>query len=93
MGAAENEYMFYYWSNKILGELCGVLIENPDEAKEYGGIQIKFGPRVLIDPTFAITVSELKRKITGTVKLSKNSSIVLKGIDSHIHNLSLNGHL
>jgi hypothetical protein len=53
-GAAEAEYNFYNWTNKML-TLAGVEIEYQTEKTDYQGVEIAFGPKILLDPTFAIT--------------------------------------
>ena len=30
--------------------------------KDYGGIKIAFGPKIILDPTFALTFNEIKAK-------------------------------
>ena len=53
-GAAEAEFNFYNWTNKVLA-LAGVQIELETQPADYLGIKIAFGPKILMDPTFAIT--------------------------------------
>lgn len=36
-----------------------------------------FGPKILLDPTFAITFQELKEKFVGHNKISRKSSMIL----------------
>ena len=60
-GAAEAEWNFYNWSNKML-TIAGVEIDYAKDKENYNGMQFAFGPKVLIDPTFAITLAELKQK-------------------------------
>ena len=53
-GAAEAEFNFYNWTNKMLA-LAGVQIDLETQVTDYSGIKIAFGPKILMDPTFAIT--------------------------------------
>ena len=45
---------------------------------EIEGTHVKFGPKIIIYPSFASTVSELKDKIKGKIKLTNNSTLILK---------------
>lgn len=40
-------------------EKVGVQIQRETTETEYGGIKIAFGPKILLDPTFAISFKEL----------------------------------
>jgi UDP-sugar pyrophosphorylase len=53
-GAAEAEYNFLEWTNKML-QLAGVKLEKADfrNQRTLGGFN--FGPKILLDPRFAIT--------------------------------------
>ena len=53
-GAAEAEYNFYNWTNKML-KIAGVDLALETEKKDYNGMAFAFGPKILLDPTFAIT--------------------------------------
>lgn len=57
-GAAEAEFNFYNWSNKML-KLAGVDIEYENRKTDYSGVKLAFGPKILIDPMFAITFKEI----------------------------------
>jgi len=52
--AASAEFDMYNWNCKLL-ELVGVKITRSDEAKVYAGVPWKFGPKVFLEPSFAIT--------------------------------------
>ena len=43
-------------------EKVGVEIEYNTEPENYNGIKLAFGPKILLDPTFALTMNELKHK-------------------------------
>ena len=53
-GAAEAEFNFYNWTNKVL-RTAGVEIEEHNDKQDFNGMQFAFGPKILMDPTFAIT--------------------------------------
>ena len=90
-GAASGEYDFYNWTTRVLSEVAGVQIEKETETKEYSGFKVAFGPKILLDPTFAYTLAELKAKFQGTNSISKNSTLFLKGHKSQIKDLKLDG--
>lgn len=74
--ASSAEYDFYNWTNNIL-EIIGVQIQKNTLPTDYSGIQLAFGPKILLDPTFAITLNDIKEKFEGTIKISKDSSLLL----------------
>jgi len=57
-GAAEAEYNFYNWTNKVLA-IAGVTIEEQKEKEDFNGMQFAFGPKILMDPRFGITFKEI----------------------------------
>ena len=70
--------------NKKIMEITGKLeieeTEKPNEV-EIEGCKIKFGPKIIIYPDFAPTVTELKEKLMNMknkIKMTNNSTLVLK---------------
>ena len=70
--------------NKKIMEIIGKLeieeTEKPNEV-EIEGCKIKFGPKIIIYPDFAPTVTELKEKLMNMknkIKMANNSTLVLK---------------
>jgi UDP-sugar pyrophosphorylase len=57
------------------------------------GVKVEFGPRIVFYPSFAVTLAELSEKIEGKIKISEDSTLVVKGSDSKIVNLELEGFL
>lgn len=92
-GGAQGEYDFYHWSNKILASIGGVNIIEEKEAHDYQGIKLAFGPKILIDPTFAITLQEIRDKFKGNNHITKDSTLILKGFSTRVENLNLDGYL
>lgn len=87
-GAAEAEYNFYEWTNKML-ELAGVAVERPTQATDFNGMNFAFGPKVLLDPRAAITFQEIKGLFAGNNKLSSDASLILKDSEIRFENLEL----
>ena len=55
-GASSGEYDFFNWTNRVLKEVAGVDIDRNEEQTDYAGVKIAFGPKILLDPTFALTL-------------------------------------
>ena len=54
---------------------------------------IAFGPRILLDPSFGITVDEIRSKFKGAVKISKDATLVLYGLKTQVEDITLDrGH-
>jgi len=90
-GAAEAEYNFFNWTNKML-EIAGVNIEKETEKTDFNGMAFAFGPKILLDPTFAITFAEIKSKLAGAEannKISKNATLILYDNDEDVKGLDL----
>ena len=65
---------------EIIGKLEIEETEKPNEV-EIEGCKIKFGPKIIIYPDFAPTVTELKEKLMNMknkIKMTNNSTLVLK---------------
>lgn len=91
-GAAQGEYDFFNWSLQVLEKAAGVKVE-PGEPADWAGVKLAFGPKVLLDPTFALTISDIKLKVTGANSISKDSTLLVKGSASRIDGLKLDGFL
>mmetsp|Transcript_11854 Transcript_11854/g.20046 ORF Transcript_11854/g.20046 Transcript_11854/m.20046 type:complete len:574 (-) Transcript_11854:171-1892(-) len=87
-GAAEAEFNFYNWTNKML-QLVGVDVQYASQKQDFNGMQFAFGPKVLLDPMFAITYDELETKFKGKNKLSKEASLVLLEKEVYFENLDI----
>ena len=77
------EQDIFIYNKKIL-EIIGKLeineTESPNEV-DIDGCKIKFGPKIIIYPEFAPTVTELRDKLMGmkkNIKMTNNSTLVLK---------------
>mmetsp|Transcript_52536 Transcript_52536/g.104234 ORF Transcript_52536/g.104234 Transcript_52536/m.104234 type:complete len:615 (-) Transcript_52536:232-2076(-) len=68
-----------------------VEIEEPD-TKTFFDISVKLGARIVLQPSFCICLEELKTKLTGKIRISKRSSMVVEG-DVVINGLDLDGAL
>lgn len=59
----------------------------------YNGQEVEVWPRIVWKPKWALTFSDVKRKIGGNCSVSLKSTMVLKGRNIFIEGLSLNGTL
>jgi len=65
-----------------------VEIEYNTEPVDYQGIKLAFGPKILMDPSFAITIKELKEKFVGKNKIGKDATLILANRDTKVENLT-----
>jgi len=80
--------------NIKLLKLAGAQIELPKEKSEeeyytFGNVKFKNVPKIVIMPSFAITLNELRKKIKGKLIISKKSTLILEGSNTTVENLIL----
>ena len=66
---------------RCLGEILQHFEVNqtePETDLEIEGQHVKFGPRIIIEPSFAPTLSELKEKIKHKITVTTNSTLILR---------------
>ena len=69
---------------KIMKDIIGkleVINSEPDNEIIIGGFRVNFGPKIIIYPSFAPTLSELKDKLLHMkqkIKMTNNSTLILK---------------
>ncbi|CAE7272093.1 USP [Symbiodinium necroappetens] len=80
-----------YSCNVRLLQLAGADIEEPDEVS-FLGIHAKIGAKIVLKPSFAISVVQLQKKLKGRIAISKRSTLVLEG-DVVVDGLELDGAL
>lgn len=57
------------------------------------GTTVLFGAKVIIYPSFAVTIQELNQKIQEEILLTEDSTLILEGEDTFVKNLNLEGTL
>ena len=59
----------FYWLNKEILKICGVEFEAEKETvvKSYAGIPIHSSARIVLNPSFGVTLREIKNKIKGLI--------------------------
>lgn len=87
-GAAEAEWQFYNWTNQML-RLAGVQIEENLLKTNYNGMNFAYGPKILMDPMFALTFEEIKIKFMGNNRISKEATMILTEKNVFFDNLDI----
>ena len=80
-------------------EICGkleVIKTEPENEIIIGGLHVKFGPKIIIYPSYAPTISELKLKLSKMkqgIKMTNNSILILKNDINIEQGIDLDGYL
>lgn len=78
-GAAQAEWDFYNWHTKMI-EMVGLQVTRQTQPTNCSGINLNFGPKILFEPAFAITMKELRSRFSGeSTAISAASTIVFGG--------------
>ena len=86
-------------NERILSEICGkleVVNTEPENELNIGGCTVKFGPKIIIYPSYAPTISELKEKIQKMkkgIRMTNNSTLILKNDINIEEGIDLDGYL
>ncbi|CAN1234598.1 UDP-sugar pyrophosphorylase [Linum perenne] len=90
--SATSGEMFIYRANSLILKKAGVQVEDPVK-DEFNGQEVEVWPRIVWKPKWGLTFTDIKKKVTGTSSISRNSTLALKGRNILIENLSLDGAL
>ena len=93
-GAAQAEYDFYSWTNRML-KIAGVDIPDSTTTTDCAGIPFNFGPKILLEPSFSITLQDLKDRFGSGCSFKPGSTIMLGGraAEGSYPNLQIDGTL
>jgi UDP-sugar pyrophosphorylase len=86
-------------NERLMKEICGnleVINTEPENEIVIGGYKVKFGPKIIIYPSFAPTISELKYKLSQMrkgIKMTNNSILILKNDINIEEGIDLDGYL
>ena len=86
-------------NERIMTEICGkleVIKKEPENEIIIEGRHIKFGPKIIIYPSYAPTISELKLKLSKMkqgIKMTNNSTLILKNDINIEQGIDLDGFL
>ena len=82
-----------YWAHRNALKIAGADIHVDGREEIVARIPIKHGANVVLRPTFACVLADVKEKIKGPVKISNTSTLILQGISITIRHLELDGAL
>ena len=93
-GAAQAEFDFYNWTNKML-RIAGVDIPESQVTTDCAGIPMNFGPKILLEPSFALTLKDLRDRFGAGCSFKPASTIILggKASEGNYTNLVIDGTL
>ena len=89
----------FNYNQRIMKDIIGKLeiVENePGNELVIGGCPVKFGPKIIIYPSFAPTVSELRDKLSHMkhkIRMTNNSTLILKNDIIIDEGINLDGYL
>lgn len=90
--ATSGEMAIYRANSLILRKAGGVQIDDPVQ-EVFNGQEMEVWPRITWKPIWGLTFSEIKRKISGSCSISQRSTLVIKGCNIFLEDLSLDGTL
>ena len=91
--AVDSEAAFYENSlNMLKAAGADLVLTEVDGKEEWGGVSVASTPKVIFAPSFALTVEELAGKV-GRLRITPNSTLVVKGRNVSIEKLDLDGAL
>ena len=80
----------YYLHHRILLEKLGVKVAGAANNQNLGGITYEVGPRIVLHPSFGVTLRDLEQNIGPNVEISANSYLELDG-KARLENLKIDG--
>jgi len=89
----------FNYNERIMKDIIGkleVVKNEPENELEINGINVKFGPKIIIYPSFAPTVSELRDKLLHMkqkIRMTNNSTLILKNDVLIEEGIDLDGYL
>ncbi|XP_021841752.1 UDP-sugar pyrophosphorylase 1 [Spinacia oleracea] len=90
--SATSGEMAIYRAHSLILKKAGVQIGDPI-MHVFNGQEVEVWPRIVWKPKWALTFSDVKRKIGGNCSVSQKSTMVLKGRNILVEGLSLDGAL
>ncbi|XWS23671.1 hypothetical protein CRYUN_Cryun28dG0035100 [Craigia yunnanensis] len=90
--SATSGEMAIYCANSRILKKAGVQVDDPVQ-QVFNGQEVEVWPRVTWKPKWGLTFAEIKTKVSGSCSISQRSTMVLKGRDICLEDLSLDGAL
>lgn len=88
--SATSGEMAIYTANSLTLRKAGVQIADPTIAV-FNGQELEVWPRITWKPKWALTFSDVKRKVNKGCSVSQRSTMVINGQDIYLEDLSLDG--
>ena len=91
--ASHGERAFYQYFVNILSSKKNIKIETDNGTNKYANLPVNRGPNIVFYPNFGVTVPDILSKFddNGSINISKNSTLIIKGKNILIKNLNLDG--
>ncbi|KAK3043699.1 hypothetical protein RJ639_000115 [Escallonia herrerae] len=90
--SATSGEMAIYRANSLSLRKAGVQVDDPAE-QVFNGQEVEVWPRITWKAKWATTFAEIKSKVNGSCSISQKSTMVLKGRNIFLEDLSLDGAL
>ncbi|KAL5995747.1 hypothetical protein ACLOJK_025816 [Asimina triloba] len=90
--SATSGEMAIYRANSLILRKAGMQIGNP-VLQEFNGQEVEVWPRIAWKPKWALTFSDVKKKVSSGCSISQKSTMVIKGPNVFLEDLSLDGAL
>lgn len=81
-----------YRANSLTLKKAGVVVDDP-VSQVYNGQEVEVWPRITWEPKWALTFADIKSKVRGNCSISQKSTMVIKGHNILVEDLSLDGAL
>ncbi|KAG0492418.1 hypothetical protein HPP92_005816 [Vanilla planifolia] len=90
--SATSGEMAIYKANSLILRKAGVQVADPENAV-FNGQEVEVWPRITWKPKWALTFSDVKKKVKEECSISQRSTMVINGENICLKGLSLNGTL
>ncbi|KAG0485292.1 hypothetical protein HPP92_009371 [Vanilla planifolia] len=90
--SATSGEMAIYRANSLILRKAGVQVGGPETAV-FNGQEVDVWPRVAWKPKWAVTFSDVKKKVKQGCSISQRSTLVINGKNIYLEGLSLDGTL
>lgn len=90
--SATSGEMAIYCANSLILRKAGAQVDEPVQ-EVFNGQEVEVWPRLTWKPKWGLTFSEIKNKVSGSCSVSQKSTMVIKGRNVVLEDLSLNGAL
>lgn len=90
--SATSGEMAIYRANSLILRKAGAQVDDPVQ-EVFNGQEVEVWPRLTWKPKWGLTFSEIKNKVSGSCSVSQKSTMVIKGRNVFLEDLSLDGAL